>query len=174
MLLRQDELNNLKGNLARYKGDLNKINELLYDWQLLAYSDGKTDAEQQLGKSVNTDLGHIESTINAKVGGKTAVQRTKEYFYLEDYEAIINAFENERKRIYNIASFNAAKELEAETKTWHCMMLPESRDTHIYLDGIEKPIDEYFSTYNGDSALYPRGFGEAEEDINCLCYLTFK
>ena len=53
------------------------------------------------------------------------------------------------------------------------MMLDTSRDTHIYLDGVDAPIDGEFYTFKGNSAMFPGQFGVAEEDCNCLCWVTY-
>ena len=174
MVLRTDELNILKDKLYLYKDNLDKILELMTDWLLLAFADGKTDVEQMLGREADIPLEDIEDIIYADVGDKDPETRTREYFYIDDFEAILKAWRNDRQRVYNNAAFETAKKLGAVEKTWHCMMLPQSRDTHIYLNDTTKGIDEFFDTYNGNSALYPMGFDEPEEDINCMCWLTFK
>lgn len=172
MLLRVDELNTLRGDLERYKDNVGKLSEIMYDWLLLAYADGKTDVEEQLGRSSQVSVERIENVINQVIGGKNVYERIAEDM-IEDLQDLQMLYENERRRVYNAACYDTAKELQAQHKTWHCLMLPTSRDTHIYLDGVTKELDEEFYTYNGNSALYPKAFGEADEDINCLCYLTF-
>ena len=54
------------------------------------------------------------------------------------------------------------------------MMLPTSRDTHTYLDGVVAPIDGEFYSFMGGSTQYPGQWGIAEEDVNCLCWLTYR
>ena len=173
MLLRSDELNVLKGNLERYKGNLNEIVGMITDWLFLAYADGKTDVEGQLGKDTEVSVDHVMDVISADIGGKNVYERIADDVYLEDLEALGLLVENERQRVYNTAAYDTAKSLNAKQKTWHCMMLPTSRDTHIYLDGMTKGIDEEFYTFNGNAAQHPGGFNVPEEDINCLCTLTF-
>lgn len=173
MLLRLDELNGFKSDLERYKGNPQKIKDLMLDWLLLAYADGVSDVVNQLGREWSPTIERVEEVIEADVGGMTVDERVDQDIYLEDYEALIGLAENERQRVYNTAAYDTAKSLDAKQKTWHCMMLPTSRDTHIYLDGMTKGIDEPFYTYTGDSAQHPGGFGVAEQDINCLCTLTY-
>ena len=173
MLLRQDELNDLKGNLTQYKGNLKKTKEIMLDWLLLAYSDGTVDVSSQLNGEWQAPVDRVEEVINADIAGKTVMDRVEQYFYLEDIEAITDLAGSERNRVYHEAAHDTALGLNAKTKTWHCMMLPTSRDTHIYLNGTTKGINEEFYTYNGDSAQHPGGFGVADEDINCICYLTY-
>jgi hypothetical protein len=54
------------------------------------------------------------------------------------------------------------------------MMLSTSRDTHIYLNGVSAPIDGEFYSFKGGSTQFPGEWGIAEEDVNCLCWLTFE
>lgn len=171
MLLRLDELNSLQSDIERYLGNKSKITDLMLDWLALAYADGKTDVEDQLRGETDIPVGRIQEVIYAKVGGKTAFERIEDD--LDSIEDLFLLFENERQRVYNTAGNDTAENLGAKYKTWHCQMLPTSRDTHIYLNGMQKPMNEPFYTYNGNSAMYPRSFGEPSEDINCLCYCTY-
>lgn len=88
-------------------------------------------------------------------------------------EAITRIAETEMHRIANQSAYETAKASGATEKTWHCMMLPTSRDTHIYLDGVTAPIDGEFYSFKGGSTQFPGQWGIAEEDVNCLCWLTF-
>ena len=81
--------------------------------------------------------------------------------------------ETEAHRDSNEAAYVTATKAGAQTKTWHCMMLPTSRDTHIYLNGTTAPIDGEFYSYMGGSTQFPGQWGIAEEDVNCLCWLTY-
>ena len=89
-------------------------------------------------------------------------------------DAIRRIAETEAHRIANAGAFETAKAAGATEKQWHCMMLPTSRDTHVYLDGVKAPIDGEFYSFAGGSTKYPGQWGIAEEDVNCLCWLTFK
>lgn len=171
MLLRLDELNSLQSDIERYLGDKSKITDLMLDWLALAYADGKTDVEDQLRGETDIPVERIQEVIYAKVGGKTAFERLEDD--LDSIEDLLLLFENERQRVYNTAGNDTATELKAKFKTWHTMLDDRVRDTHDYLEGMVKPMNEPFYTYNGNSAMYPRSFGEASEDINCRCYLTY-
>lgn len=173
MLLRQDELNNLKADIAKAKGNPAQIKEFLLDFLILAYADGRSDASVQLGGSADFDVERMNDVLYAEIDGENFEDRADEWIYLEDYDAIIRLAENERERVYNTSAYDAATQLGAQTKTWHTMLDNRVRDTHDYLEGMTKPIGEEFHTYNGDSAQHPGGFGVASEDINCRCYLTF-
>lgn len=173
MLLRLDELNGFKSDLERYKGNPKKIKDLMLDWLLLAYADGVSDVVNQLGREWSPTIERVEEVIEADVGGMTVDERVDQDIYLEDYEALIGLAENERQRVYNTASYDTATAVGAKTKTWHTMEDNKVRDTHEYIDRMTKPIDEPFYTYTGDSAMYPQGFGDAANNINCRCWLTY-
>lgn len=171
MLLRLDELNSLQSDIERYLGNKSKITDLMLDWLALAYADGKTDVEDQLRGETDIPVGRIQEVIYAKVGGKTAFERLEDD--LDSIEDLFLLFENERQRVYNTAGNDTAENLGAKYKTWHTMLDNRVRDSHEYLEGMVKPMNEPFYTYNGNSAMYPRSFGEPSEDINCRCYVTY-
>ena len=114
-------------------------------------------------------------TVDKKIVGKTWRERVEEYFAnggnVADIERIA---ETEVHRDTNAAAYESAKRAGATTKVWHCMMLPTSRDTHIYLNGVSAPIDGEFYSFKGGSTQFPGEWGIAEEDVNCLCWLTFE
>lgn len=173
MLLRLDELNNLRAEIMQNKGDSAKIQDLVLDFLILAFADGIADVQSQLGGTIDFDVDRMEEVLYAPIDGETFDERVDEWLYLEDYDAIIRLAENERERVYNTSAYDTATKLGATTKTWNTQMDNRVRDTHDYLHGITKPLNEPFYTYNGDSAQHPGGFGVAAEDINCRCYLTY-
>ena len=172
MLLRIDELNALRSDLERYREDKAKLLDLMNDWQLLAYADGKTDVEDQLRGEAATSIERIRAVCAASVGGKTIDERILDE-EMDDLEDLIMLFENERQRVYNTAGHDTATELGAKFKTWHTMEDERVRDTHFYLEGTTKPMDEPFYTYNGNAAMYPRSFEDASENVNCRCWVSY-
>ena len=173
MLLRLDELNNLRAEIIRNKGNSEKIQDLILDYLILAFADGVTDVQNQLGGSVDFDVDRMEEVLYASIDGKTFDERVDEWIYLEDYDAIIRLAENERERVYNTSAFDTAEKLGATTKTWHTMEDNRVRMSHFYLDGVTKPLNEEFHTIWGNSGLHPGGFNSADDDINCRCWLTY-
>ena len=177
-----DEINRFEEELhihfedgqIRSKADEDSILDELEDLFLLAYASGLAGANADLQKSITADINEIEAVLNEKVAGKTWRERVHEYYTGGGTEADINRIaETEAHRITNEAAYDTAVKGGATTKTWNCMMLPTSRDTHIYLDGVSAPIDGVFTTFMGNQTLYPGEFGVAEEDCNCMCWLTF-
>lgn len=173
MLIRADELNVLKGNLTRLKGNTKEIVGLITDWLMLAYADGKTDVEEQLNGETAVTVDHVMDVISAEIGGKNVYERIADDVYLEDLEALGLLVENERERVYNTAGFDTAQKLGAKSKTWHTQQDALVRESHFYLDGVTKPINEEYHTIWGNSGQYPGGFDAPEDSINCRCYLTY-
>lgn len=173
MLIRSDELNVLKGNLTRLKGNLNEIVGLITDWLFLAYADGKTDVEEQLNGETVVSVDHVMDVISAEIGGKNVYERITDDVYLEDLEALGLLVENERERVYNTAGYDTATKLGAINKTWHTQGDDKVRDSHFYLDGVTKPLNEAYHTIWGNSGQHPGGFSAPEDDINCRCWLTY-
>lgn len=66
---------------------------------------------------------------------------------------------------------HAAKEAGADVvKQWDAALDGRTRDTHRKLDGQIRELDEPFEV-DGMKAMYPSGFGDPAEDINCRCAL---
>lgn len=159
-----------------YETDKAKLGDVIEDLLIDAYLDGALAAEDYLDFKPNTDIDttRMFETINKDIAGKTFRQRVDEYVEQDNsLDEIVRVAETEFHRVYNEGAYDRAVDCEAKTKTWHCMNLPTSRDSHIYLDGMTKQMDEAFYSYNGHSAMFPHGFSEPSEDINCLCWLTF-
>lgn len=78
----------------------------------------------------------------------------------------------ESHRIREEASQNAREEAKKQgcniVKQWDATLDHKTRDSHRRLDGQIREIDEPFEI-GGRKAMYPGGFGIAEEDCNCRC-----
>lgn len=177
-----DEINRFEQELpihfedgrVRSEADAEDIIEELEDLFFLAYASGVAGANSDMGTSVAATIDEVEDTIYASVAGKVWTERVRDYIKNGGTEADINRIaETETHRITNEAAYTTARKGGATSKTWHCMMLPTSRDTHIYLDGVSAPIDGLFTTFAGNQTMFPGEFGVAEEDCGCLCTLTF-
>lgn len=178
-----DELNQLKASLPAHfengkiksKEDLDEILDMLEDLFLLAYANGVEITNESLSSDYQPTIEDVMETVDKEVAGKTWRDRVKDYYSKGGTEGdIVRIAETESHRDSNEAAYKTAKASGAKTKTWHCMMLPTSRDTHIYLDGVNAPIDGEFYSFKGGSTQFPGQWGIAEEDVNCLCWLTFE
>lgn len=78
----------------------------------------------------------------------------------------------ESHRIQEEASQDARVEAKKKganiVKQWDATLDHKTRDTHRRLDGQIREVDEPFEI-DGKTAMYPGGFGRAEEDCNCRC-----
>lgn len=176
-----DELNAFTVSLReRYadgvlvKEDEEDIIDEMLDLFLLAYAQGANLTNDSLGGDWDPTVDDVMKTVDKRVAGKTWKERAREYF--ENGGSVgdlIRIAETETHRDTNAAAIEAARRAGATSKTWHCMMLPTSRDTHVYLNGVSAPIDGEFYSFNGGSTQFPGEWGIAEEDVNCLCWLSF-
>lgn len=180
-ILPLDELNVIKGKYERSGSDtpitdfdLVDIIDDLLDIFLLAIANGVVSINSQFGTDYQPDAEQIEETIYRKIDGATWKDRVETWYENGGTAAdIVRIAETESHRIGNEAAYNAAKAVGAKNKTWICQMLPTSRDSHVYLNGTTVGIGDYFYSYRGGKTLYPGQFGEAFEDVNCLCELEY-
>lgn len=178
-----DELNSFRASLpqlfenGRIKSekDLDSLLDMLEDLFLLAYANGVEGTNEALSSNIYPSLDDVMRVVDKKVEGKTWRERVKDYYANGGTEAdIMRIAETEAHRDSNAGAYETAKAAGATEKVWHCMMLPTSRDTHIYLDGVTAPLDGEFYSFKGGSTKYPGQWGIAEEDVNCLCWLSFQ
>ena len=179
-----DELNKFKTALPQFFDEQGRIKsreacdsllDMLEDLFFLSYATGVESTNLSLASKIEPTLGEMLDVVDKKIAGKTWRDRVEEYYEdggtIADIERIA---ETESHRDSNAGAYEAAKAAGATEKVWHCMMLPTSRDTHIYLDGVTAPIDGEFYSFKGGSTKYPGQWGIAEEDVNCLCWLTYR
>lgn len=177
-----DELNTLKESIGihfedgkiRSKQDCEDIIDEMLDLFLLAYANGQEQTNEELSSNVTSSLDEVMDVVDKKIEGKTWRDRVWQHFEdggtQADIERII---ETEAHRDSNEAAYTTATKAGAKTKTWHCLLLPTSRDSHVFLDNVSAPIDGYFYSINGGQTQFPGEWGIAEEDVNCLCFLTY-
>lgn len=88
----------------------------------------------------------------------------------------IRIVRTESTRIYNEAQFESMLHAEEQgvvmTKTWISSSDDRTRESHLELDGVTIPVDEYFNI-DGDEGLYPGDFSEAKNVINCRCTVAY-
>ena len=178
-----DELNAFKAGLSahfqdgkiRTEGDYEDILDMMLDIFLLSYAQGVESTNADLSSEIEPSFDDVMKVVDRKVAGKTWRERVRDYYENGGTEAdIIRIAETEAHRDSNEAAYQTAKAAGATTKTWHCMMLDTSRDTHVYLDGVDAPIDGEFYSFKGGSTMFPGEWGIAEEDCGCLCWLTYQ
>lgn len=181
-----DEINALEYKLAPHfedngkgriksKEDAEDIIDELLDLFLLAYDNGVKSVNTTMGTSIRQSDETRDSVIFEAIDGKTWKDRVWDYYNNGgDVYDIARIAATEAHRDANAAAYDTAVRAGATSKTWHCMMLPTSRDEHIWLDGVSAPIDGYFYSSIGEQTQYPGQWGIPEQDINCLCWLTYE
>lgn len=178
-----DELNSFKAQLPQFfengriksEQDRDSLLDMMEDLFFLAYANGVAATNLSLSSGYEPSLDEVLRTVDRKVAGKTWRERVEDYCENGGTEAdIVRVAETEAHRDSNEAAYETAKAAGAKSKTWNCMMLPTSRDTHIYLDGVTAPIDGEFYSFKGGKTQFPGQWGIAEEDVNCMCWLTYE
>ena len=122
----------------------------------------------------------IDSTVIAYVDKfskdfvETTVKRISDEYYTSNDRAEVTA-ENEANTILNFEDFKDALESGKKYKTWITERDDRVRDTHVVMEGVTIPIDDYFTV--GDSyMLYPKDTGNGasmEEISNCRCSIPY-
>lgn len=181
-----DEINALKDKLKPHfeeegKGriksrkDCEDILDEMLDLFLLSYANGIESVNVDAPRRFEPTTDDIESTVYEKIQGRTWEERVWDYYENGgDIDRIMEIVRTEAHRDANAASYTAAEKTGAKRSRWNCMMLENSRDTHVYLNGVTAPIGGYYYSFMGGQTLYPGQWGIAEEDCNCLCWLTYE
>ena len=168
-LLGFDEVNRLAEKFS-VETELEELFEILYTVMYDAYIRGYEPEEHKV-EPPREDL--IELLIFFKYDGKDPFDLLEEAYKDKDTVRIKTIFDNEYHRMFNAGAYDYGKE-HCDTKKWVTMNDIKVRDTHYYLEGIEVPVDAEFITYDGDAALYPGGFSNASNNVNCRCVLEYK
>jgi len=177
-----DEINALGDRLRVHFDDEGKIKsrqdceaiiDELEDLFLLAYANGATATNAELGTAEMPSVDAVDAAVYAAVAGET--WRDRVYGYYESGGTLYDIrriAETDATRIYNQGAVDAVVANNATAtaqKRWRTMMDDRVRDTHDYLEGMVVPFNERFYTYDGDSAEFPGGFDLPENNINCRC-----
>ena len=161
-----------KGRIKSREDAEDIIDELL-DLFLLAYANGATATNSELGTAEMPSVEAVDAAVNKPVAGKTWRDRVMEYYESGGtlYD-IVRIAETDATRIYNQGAVDAVRVNGAEDsvqKRWRTMEDDRVRDSHSYLEGMVVPFDADFYTYDGDHAPFPGMFELPENSINCRC-----
>jgi len=170
-----DKLNNLISVIRELKVEnINpkKLKAEFFDILEYLYVMGVTDCQKELG----IDLTPKAKSLDKEYSGETIGQKFDKYVETGDTEALITLIDSEGIRALNEGGFETAELVKDEDilKTWVTMNDLRVRDTHWLLEGVTLPINEKFTTVDGDEALYPHGFSNASNNANCRCILTYR
>lgn len=132
-----------------------------------------------LYKSLGIDTAELKKVISAEISRGIAANMS----YSEIARNVANQAGVPKKRAKSIviteshrvqeeasqdARVAAKKQGANIVKQWDATLDGKTRDTHRRLDGQIRDVDEPFEI-DGKTAMYPGGFGRAEEDCNCRC-----
>lgn len=122
--------------------------------------------KRKLERAIKT--GYVEGKNEKEI--RNSVKKVFEN-KMKNYE-IERIIRTETNTAQNFSDFTAYEQSGVvEYIMWICTMM-HSRDWHISMNGQVVPIGEEFISPLGNATLYPGGFGIAEEDVNCLCFLS--
>ena len=150
------------------------------DLLISAYKDGVDDIDEEFEYVYVMRPELIEEALAQKYEGRGYADRIRDY--LEDggtESDVRKVIETEYHRMYEQGASDAVHEYQRDTgntiyKRWVTMDDLKVRELHQYLEGISVPLDERFWTYDGDSAMFPGGFSNAENNCNCRCSVRYE
>lgn len=163
-----DELNTLKEKVEMGVMPVNKLEDEFEDLLIDLYLLGVEEVNDLIDADITPKSEALREAMFRKFDDKDFRDRLREYS--GNIPETLRVLDTDAHRVYQAGKFDTAIESKRKLyKTWVTMKDPKVRDTHDYLEGMKKPIDEDFYTYNGDHAPYPSAFGVPEEDVNCRC-----
>ena len=177
-LTKLDELNvitlEIYYSAKKVKDVVDDIFELLVDAYLL----GNDHASEMMQTMTVVDQDLMEAAIYRRIDDKDFADRAAEHVRNGDVAALQTLVESEYHRVHEEGVADGVRQFTRETgipvaKTWRTVGDDRVRDTHDYLEGTTIPIGDMFWTYDGDSALQPGGFANAENNVNCRCWLDY-
>ena len=179
-----DEVNFLAGVIWRFTDGqsverrVQQISDEFFEFLVDAYLLGLQDAGAMLGVGPYIDTVRMNRVIYKVIAGETFENRIQTHVENEDLPMLRVLAESEFHRVYNSALMDEAESFANNTgisvyKRWNTQMDNRVRATHWYIEGVDKPLNERFYTFDGDSALQPGDFELPENNVNCRCWLTF-
>lgn len=147
--------------------------------QVLEAIQHETKLQDNLYTSLGKDIKELQKEIAGEISrglssgmGYTEIARNVAMYTAIPLNKAMTIARTESHRIGCKANLDAqykAKEKGADiVKQWDSTLDGDTRPSHKKLDGQIREVDEPFEV-NGHKAMYPGGFGIAEEDINCRC-----
>ena len=177
-LTKLDELNvitlEIYYSAKTVKDVVDDIFELLVDAYLL----GNDHASEMMKTMTVVDTDLMEAAIYRKIDGIDFEDRAEQHVRQGDVTALQTLVESEYHRVHEEGVADGVRQFTRETgipvlKTWRTVGDDRVRDTHDFLEGTTIPMGDLFWTIDGDSALRPGGFANAENNVNCRCWLDY-
>lgn len=155
------------------------VTDELFSILVEAYLLGIDHASDMMQSFLVVDQERMESAVYAVIAGKNFADRAENHVRNGDIAALQTLAESEYHRVYNTAVNDGVTEYIRETgavveKIWLTVGDDRVRDTHEDLAGVSVGVNDRFYTYDGDSALFPGGFSNAQNNVNCRCWLEYR
>ena len=180
-LTKLDELNVITLEMyysANPKSRVKSVEDDFYMILVEAYLLGNDHASEMMESMTVVDADRMEAAIYRKIDGIDFADRAARHVRAGDVTALQELVESEYHRVYSEGVADGVEQFTRETgktvlKTWRTVGDDRVRDTHDFLEGTTILLNERFETYDGDSALMPGGFANAENNVNCRCWLDY-
>ena len=177
-LTKLDELNVISLEIYYSAKTVKDVVDDIFTLLVEAYLLGNDHASEMLKTMTVVDADLMEAAIYRNIAGETFADRAAKHVRNGDVTALQTLVESEYHRVHEEGVADGAKQVAREKdipvyKTWRTVGDDRVRDTHDFLEGITIPLGEYFRTIDGDSALMPGGFADAENNVNCRCWLDY-
>lgn len=146
----------------------------------------KTKLTHPIYKTLGVNIGKLKKTVTEEISRGISIG----LFYKDIARNIRNRTNNlnigrskviaqtEGHRVGQQASYDCLKrsvEAGADVlKQWDSSLDNKVRDTHRFLDGQIRELDEPFVNIYGEEAMFPSDFGIAREDVNCRCVMLHR
>lgn len=161
------------------KQRVKNVTDELFSILVEAYLLGIDHASEMMKSFLVVDQRQMESAVYAVIAGETFADRAEKHVRNGDVAALQTLAESEYHRVYNTAVNDGVTEYIRETgavveKVWLTVGDDRVRDTHEDLQGVSVGVNDRFYTFDGDSALFPGGFANAQNNVNCRCWLEYR
>ena len=188
----------MKQIIDRYLNKFDELNVLfekkelvveeIEDFLIDSYLEGFISSVYLLGHEVRVPKDYKEKVLDwnykekDKETGETYFESVREklvdYVNNNQLSDLKRLVESELHRAYNEGAYDSASLIADETnssikKMWVTMADDKVRDTHAYLEGLTVDLFAKFTTFDGDSALFPGGFDLAQNNANCRCIIEY-
>ena len=178
-LTKLDELNVISLEIYYSAKTVEDAIDDIFSLLVEAYLLGNDHASEMMRSMTVVDQNMMEAAIYRNIAGETFADRVEKHVRNRDVPALQTLVESEYHRVHEEGVADGVKQVAREKtgikvlKTWRTVGDDRVRDTHDFLEGMTVPLGEVFTTYDGDSALMPGGFMNAENNVNCRCWIDY-
>ena len=177
-LTKLDELNVISLEIYYSAKTVEDAIDDIFSLLVEAYLLGNDHASEMMRSMTVVDQNMMEAAIYRNIAGETFADRVEKHVRNRDVPALQTLVESEYHRVHEEGVADGVRQFARETgisvnKTWRTVGDDRVRETHDFLEGTTVSLGEVFRTYDGDSALMPGGFVNAENNVNCRCWIDY-